>query len=156
MRDARLILYFISSKAVMKFIHPTSSRFAPADANTLILIRQAACHPTTNRVHSTASREGIREVRRETNRDHLDRLVLELMSAHKRLVRNNTARSTVLYNRTTVTGVSTCKSRQPDNKGEHTRQRSELHIRFVGSYHSRGSKDLRFAISRPELPITGY
>jgi hypothetical protein len=81
------------------------------------LIRQATCHSITNRVHSTASRERIRDVRRETNRDHLDRLILELMSAHKGLVRNNTTRSTILYgDRATVIGASISKSCQPDVK----------------------------------------
>jgi hypothetical protein len=78
------------------------------------LIREATCHSITNRVNSTASRERIRAVRRETNRGHLDRLILELMSAHKGLVRNNTTRSTILYgDRATVIGASISKSCQP-------------------------------------------
>jgi hypothetical protein len=89
----------------MQFIHPNVIPIRPGRRKHLIH-RQAASHPITNRVHSTASRERIREVRRETNRNHLDRLVLELMGAHKGLVRNNTARSTVLYDRATVIGAS--------------------------------------------------
>jgi hypothetical protein len=80
------------------------------------LIRQATCHSITNRVHSTASRERIRDVRRETNRYHFDRLILELMSVHKGLVRNDTTRSTILYDRATVIGASISKSYQAEIK----------------------------------------
>ena len=80
------------------------------------LIRQATCHSITNRVHGTASRERIRDVRRETNRGHLDRLVLELMGTHEGLVRNNTTRRTILYDRATVIGTLISKSWQPRSK----------------------------------------
>jgi hypothetical protein len=108
--------YFISSKTVMQFDHPNVIPIRTGRREHLV--RQATCHSITNRVYSTASLERIRDVRRETNRDHLDRLILELMSVHKGLVRNNTTRSTILYDRATVVGASISKSCLPELKKE--------------------------------------
>lgn len=60
----------------MQFIHPNSHQLT----QTPYSICQGARHPITNRVHSTSPCERIKEARRETNRDHLGRLV----RVHKR------------------------------------------------------------------------
>jgi hypothetical protein len=99
--------YFIGSKTVMQFNHPNVISICTGRCEHLI--RQVTCHSITNRVHGTASPERIRTVRRETNRYHLDGLILELMSAHKGLARNNTTSSTILYDRVTVIGTSISK-----------------------------------------------
>ena len=93
-------VYFIGSKTVMQFDHPNVIPIRTGRREHFI--RQATRHSVTNRVHSTASSERIRDVRRETNRGHLDRLILKLMCAHKGLVRNNATCSTILYDRVIV------------------------------------------------------
>jgi hypothetical protein len=96
--------YFIGSKAIMQFNYPNVIPIRTSRREHFVC--QATCHPITNRVHSATSSERIREVRCLANHNHLDRLIFELMSPYKGLVRNDTTRSTVLYNRATAIGAS--------------------------------------------------